>query len=505
MKPLLFTPSACQPKTSKYRIIRFIGEAQLRWSFMSDKRTVGAWMKEELTNLGPAFIKLGQFLSTRPDILGKEAVTELSKLQDDILPSPYDEMEWIINESLGKPWQTVFSSIDRVSMASASIGQVYRAVLKNGTPVVIKIQKPCVARQIRDDLATLKDLNDFFGKLGNPRSSEVNNILVQYDKFLSAELNYTKEIAHMRTFREKMTTLPVHIPYVYSEYSSDTMIVMEYVGSTKITDIEKLQQDGVDTVRIAETLIELFLYQIVYLGMVHCDPHPGNIGVSADGETIVLYDFGNVVTLSEDFRKELNTLVFSIVQKDVDEFVDLLCKLDILVLESDTDILDIKEFFRFFFAYLETLDFNSLKTSLLQQQVQGNGDVNIKVNPDFLSLFRVFSLLDGTCAKLDTNFNYIDVLRPFASSMFRDTQFVKDRAQKDVDKMRNMPVVVKGMENKISRLQSRIQKMGNSMQQMQYLAVFWLVVDHQTNALPWIGLSAMVMVWMKLFQQRNKS
>ena len=137
-----FAPAACQPKTSKFRILRFVGEAQLRWSFVANKQTVGMWMKEELTNLGPAFIKLGQFLSTRPDILGKEAVAELSKLQDDILPSPFEEMEFIINESLGKPWKEVFASIDPVSMASASIGQVYRAVLKNGTPVVIKIQKP---------------------------------------------------------------------------------------------------------------------------------------------------------------------------------------------------------------------------------------------------------------------------------------------------------------------------------------------------------------------------
>lgn len=498
-----YIPSACQPKTSKFRILKFVGEAQLRWTLNPNKQSVGMWMKEELTHLGPAFIKLGQFLSTRPDILGKEAVAELSKLQDDIVPSPFEEMEWIINESLGKPWQEVFATIDPVSIASASIGQVYRGTLKNGTPVVMKIQKPCVARQIQDDLYTLKDLNDFFSKLGNPRASEIDNILVQYDKFLSSELNYTKESAHMRTFRENMTTLPVHIPYVYNEYSSDTMIVMEYVASTKITDIEKLQKMNVNTARIAETLIELFLYQIVYLGMVHCDPHPGNIGVDKDGETIVLYDFGNVVTLTEDFRKQLNTLVFSIVQKDVDEFVELLCKLDVLVLENDTEILDIKDFFRFFFSYLETLDFNSLKTSLLQQQVQGGGDVSIKVNPDFLSLFRVFSLLDGTCAKLDSNFNYIEVLRPFTTSMFRDTEFMRIRAQKDVDKMKNVPVSVKAMENKITRLQSRLQKMGNSMQQMQYLAVFWLWVDHQNNLLPWIGSLGVMLLWMKL-QKKSK-
>jgi predicted unusual protein kinase regulating ubiquinone biosynthesis (AarF/ABC1/UbiB family) len=490
------SPPSCQPRTSKFKIIRFFGEAQLRWTLNPSKKQVGQWMKEELTNLGPAFIKLGQFLSTRPDILGKEAVAELSKLQDDISPSGFEEMEWIINNSLNKPWQEVFSVIEPVSIASASIGQVYKAVLKNGVPVVIKVQKPCVARQIKDDLDSLKDLNDFFGRLGNPRSMEVDNILSQYARFLSSELDYNKEIAHMKLFRDKMTTLPVHIPYVYQEYSSPSMIVMEYVASTKITDIDELKKKDINTQRVAEMLVELFLYQIVYLGTIHCDPHPGNVGVSSDGETIVLYDFGNVVELSSEFRKELNTLVFTIVQKDVDEFVDLLCKLDILELEQDTDILDIKEFFRVFFNYLESQDFNTLKTALLQQQVQGGGDVNIRVNPDFLSLFRVFSLLDGTCAKLDPNFNYIEVLRPFTTTMFRDTEFMRVRAQKDVDKVRNVPVAMKAMENKITRLQSRIMKMGGSMQQMQYLALFWLWVDHQENVWPWIISSGMMFWWL---------
>jgi predicted unusual protein kinase regulating ubiquinone biosynthesis (AarF/ABC1/UbiB family) len=278
---------------------------------------------------------------------------------------------------------------------------------------------------------------------------------------------------------------------------------MEYVESTKITDIERLNQQNVNTQRIAEMLVEIFLYQIVYLGTVHCDPHPGNVGVSADGETIVLYDFGNVVELSNEFRKEINTLVFSIVQKDVDEFVDLLCKLDILVLENDTEILDIKEFFRFFFNYLETLDFNSLKTSLLQQQLQGGGDVNIRVNPDFLSLFRVFSLLDGTCAKLDPNFNYIEVLRPYTTTMLRDVEFMRLRAQKDVDKVRNVPMAMKTMENKITRLQSRIQKMGAAMQQTQYLALFWLWVDHQENVWPWVGSIGMMIWWFQSSKQKK--
>ena len=443
----------------------------MRWLFQDDKRYVGKWIKDELANLGPAFIKLGQFLSTRPDILGADAVEELSKLQDDITPVQFHEIRFVIEENLGKPIETVFRSIDPACIASASIGQVHRAVLLDGTNVVVKVQKPCVARQIKDDIETLHQMNKLLAATGNPRSMEINNILTQYERFLSAELDYRFELEHMERFHELLDGLPVRIPTVFRAYSSSELLVMEYVASTKISEVTALTAAGINTSRLADTLVEVFLYQIVFLGYVHCDPHPGNIGVAEDGETIVLYDFGNVIQLSEEFRKSINALVFSIFQRDVDDFVNILLRLNVLDIRDDVERLEIKEFFRVFFSYLETQDFKKLRTAILQQEVQGSSDIRIHVDPDFLALFRVFSLLDGTCIRLDPAFNYIEALRPYIQDIMQDTSFLTSRISTDLQKLRTYPMMVRSTDDNILRLHKRVTEMNTVVQRMQLLCV----------------------------------
>lgn len=500
MKP----PPGCKPRTSPWKIGRFIGEAQLRWLFIDNKAQVGRWIKQELSALGPAFIKLGQFLSTRPDILGADAVAELSKLQDDIVPQPFEEIQFVIQEGIQRPIEEVFESIDPMSMASASIGQVHRAVLKDGTPVVIKVQKSCVARQIRDDIETLNGMNNLLSTTGNPRSAEINNILQQYERFLSAELDYRIELVHMEAFYEMMQGLPVRIPRVYKELSSKSVLVMEYVGSTKITDIDTLRQKGFDTTRIAESLVQVFLYQIVYLGYVHCDPHPGNIGVADDGETIVLYDFGNVIELSIDFRKQINTLVFSIFQKDVDDFVHILVKLRVIEVRDDLEKLELKEFFRVFFTYLETLDFQSMRSSILQQEMQGGASVKIHVDPDFLALFRVFSLLDGTCIRLDPNFNYIESLRPYVQDILQDASFLSSRMWKDFEKLRTYPSMVKNTDDNMLRLQKRISSMNTTITRFQILSVMLILCTNHHDILPVVGTCIGVAMGWKWWDDKQQ-
>lgn len=497
-KPAAAAPM-CRVRTSPWRIAKFVGEAQLRWTLDDDKAKVGKWIKNEMCNLGPAFIKLGQFLSTRPDILGADAVSELSKLQDDIVPEPFEAIQYVIEEAIGKAVDEVFQSVEPDCIASASIGQVHRAVLRDGTPVVIKIQKPCVARQIKDDIDTLHRMNAIIARTGNPRSVEVDNILRQYEHFLSAELDFMVEMKHMEAFYDMMDGMPVIVPRVYKEYSSNSILVMEYVESTKITDVEKLKSMGFDATRIAESLVDIFLFQIVHLGYVHCDPHPGNIGVAQDGETIVLYDFGNVIQLSKDFRKQINTLVFDVFQKDAEDFVNTLLQLNILEVRSDTEKLEVKEFFRAFFAYLDTLNFENMQASLLQQEMQGGVGAKIHVNPDFLGLFRVFSLLDGTCVRLDPNFSYTDALRPYVDDIIKDTSFVVAKMMKDIEKVRTFPSLLKNTEDSVTRLHKRVSTLDTTVRRYQVLSVLLLASTHTNDLLTVVltSLGAMA-VWAML-------
>ena len=485
----------CRTRTSPVRIARFFGEVQARWILQKDRKLVGRWMKEELTALGPAFIKLGQFFSTRPDIFGAEAALELSRLQDDIKSEAFEDICWVIEDSLQGPINTVFREIDPVSLASASIGQVHKATLLDGTPVVIKVQKPCVSRQIQEDIATLNHLNKIYSFTGSARSLEFQNILNQYDSFLSAELDYTIEAEHMITFRDLLDGLPVRIPRVYSQYSSRNLLVMEYVPSTKITDLDAAQ---VDTPRIADSLVEVFLYQIIVLGYIHCDPHPGNIGVEEDGETLVLYDFGNVVKLSPEFRKEIHTLIFSIFQKDVDDFVHILEKLKILEIRDDVERLELKEFFRSFFVYLETVDFQTLRSSIVQQGLQGGDNIKIRVDPDFLALFRVFSLLDGTCVRLDPNFNYLEAIQPYAQDLLKDTKFITDRIKKDWDKLRSYPTMMRSTDDNMLRLHKRVASMNLTLQRFQVVSILFLCLpteDTTALVLTCVGMMTAYKAW----------
>jgi predicted unusual protein kinase regulating ubiquinone biosynthesis (AarF/ABC1/UbiB family) len=459
------------------QIARFVVETQVRYSLnRKQPKRWGEWFRKELTMMGPAFIKMGQFLSTRADVFDKEIVSELAKLQDDITPTDISEIHGILNESLGRPWNDVFSDINPVPIACASIGQVHSATLREtGKHVVVKVQKPYVAQQIRADIETLKRLNNMLLQIGSSRAGEVENVLQQYERFLAAELDYKQEMYHMKRFRTILEDMPVRVPRVYNSLCTSEVLVMEYVQSSKINDVPLLKSKSVDTQAIAETLINIFLHMIITHGYVHCDPHPGNVGVAADGETIVLYDFGNVIELSEDFRQEVNNLIFAVYQKDVNEFVDILLKLKVFNVGVD-DAVDIRGFFRSFFEYLETLDVRTLQDSIRNQEIfavsAGAPDVSkLKVEPDFLALFRVFSLLDGTCSQLDPNFNYIDALAPFAQDMLYDINFFDFRARKDIQKVQNYSKSIASMEQTVVRTQRQLGQMNVRMKHMEFVII----------------------------------
>jgi predicted unusual protein kinase regulating ubiquinone biosynthesis (AarF/ABC1/UbiB family) len=199
--------------------------------------------------------------------------------------------------------------------------------------------------------------------------------------------------------------------------------------------------------------------------------------VRADGR-LVLYDFGNVIKLTPEFRAKVNNLVFAIYQKDIDEFTDLLLELNIIQLESSLDVLELKAFFNYFFDYLETLNFDELKTAVLNKDIFYNSNIRFKVDPNFLSLFRVFSLMDGTCSALDPEFNYITALAPFSEQLFMDANFINYRARKDLQALSAYPKLLKNTDQNILRVNRRFSKMSESMFDMRFLFITVAIVDN---------------------------
>jgi predicted unusual protein kinase regulating ubiquinone biosynthesis (AarF/ABC1/UbiB family) len=461
---------------SPVQIWKFVAQFQWRNTFQKNRKEFGIWMKEEMISLGPAFIKIGQFMSTRIDIFGKEITDELSKLQDRIEPVPFEYIDMVLREELGDKYQE-FEYINPNALATASIGQVHRGTLKNNTEIVVKVQKPNIAQEIRQDLKVLNDINELLLKLGSVQAKEMDMILKQYDQFLSNELNYSKELHQMAKFRSTMPDLPMYVPKPYKALSTSKVLTMEFVDSLKITDVTEMKRQKIHTTEIAAQLIEIFLSQIINYGMVHCDPHPGNIGIGADGN-IVLYDFGNVVTLSPDFRKNVNNLVFAIYQKDIDEFVEILLRMNILELEDTFEMLELKSFFHYFFNYLETLDFNKLKDSIINREVFNGTNIKVKINQDFLSLFRVFSLIDGTCSALDPKFNYITALTPFTEELFKDIGFIDTRIRKDIVKLSSYPKLLQNTDQNLIRLNKRVSKMADNTYAFRGIFILLAVIDN---------------------------
>ncbi len=499
---------SCPVRNTPWKIARFIGEAQVRWVVQgqTSPQRYGAWLRERMVGMGPAFIKLGQFLSTRSDIFDARLSAELARLQDNLDPVSFEEIRGTIEHALGdRPIGDVFASIDPGCLASASIGQVHRGVLVGGDEVVVKVQKPCVAESIRNDIETLRGMNRILAQVGNPRAGEFEGILTQYERFLSAELHYIQEHEAMERFRRAAegAGIPLRVPRAVPGLCTDEVLVMEFVPSTKITNLEGLRARGVDTARVAADLIYVMLYMVIFEGLVHCDPHPGNLGVAADGEAIVLYDFGNTFALGKTFRDNLGPLVIAITQKDVDRFVDILIAMGVLHVspvqaEADIERLDLRAFFASFFGYLETLDFAELRTAIQGQGAAG-ARPSIRFDPAFMSLFRMFSLLDGTCGLLDPSFNYIDALAPFTQSFVMGGMglgLLEEQARRDLDRLRGAGETIRRTEERMVRMQAQVravqERTDATYRVAGIVALMAASVSHGGGGADWMAVAAVL-------------
>ena len=477
-------------------------------------RKFGKWLKDEMVSLGPAFMKMGQFMSTRTDVFGSAVTAELSKLQDNSNEVPFDAIKAVLASEYApynKTIEDIFESIDPVPLASASIGQVHRGRLrlKGGglAEVVIKIQKPNVRQQILSDLESLTNIASFMSQMGAARGREFQSLLRQYATFLQAELDFKSEVRNMQMFRDANIS-GVVVPRPFPSLSTTNVLVMEYVPSIKVTDEAALAAAGIPLPAVAAKVVDAFLKQITGAGIVHCDPHPGNIGVlagdtDATSPTIVLYDFGNVVELSPAFRSQITNLVVSVYQQDVDEFLDLLVTLGILRVSDPLELLDMRSFFVYFFEYLKSVDFDRLSTSIMDNEQLQDSNVTFKIDNDFLALVRVFSLLDGTCTRLDPKFNYIDALAPISQEAFQDFGFLDYRARKDISKLNLMGATssLKNTETTLVALNSKMRDIGDRTNLFRGLFAALALMDCLEDPVRFV-IVAPVIAWMVLAEKK---
>ncbi|MCU0446845.1 MAG: AarF/ABC1/UbiB kinase family protein [Microscillaceae bacterium] len=252
-------------------------------------------MRMVVEELGSTFIKLAQLLSNRPDLIPEPLIIEFEKLQSEVPPIDFEIIQKNIEKELGKPIQEIFAYFDKKPLGSASIGQVHRAQLLSGEDVVVKVQRPDAKRQVNTDLAILREFvrltENYFKRIGilNPLA-----VVDTFEKSMHEELDYTNEAKNMDQFRKLYANnYNFYVPMPYRELTTHTVLTIEYVSGCKITDLAQLEAWGLDSRRIVERGMNIYLSQIFEKGVFHADPHPGNILVRPNG-TLVLIDFGMV-------------------------------------------------------------------------------------------------------------------------------------------------------------------------------------------------------------------
>lgn len=285
-------------------------------------------LAEDLKKMGPTYVKLGQLLSTRPDLIPEAYLEALEALQDHVDEIPYSEVQKIVEEEIGQRISKAFESFEIEPVASASIGQVHRAVLRSGKEVAVKIQRPGVRKNFIEDLDTLKELTDFAVKHNNTaKKYAVDDILDELRFILLNELDYVKEAENLVTLGRNMEKYPrIIVPQPIAGYSTSKVLTMEYIDGQKITGISPISRIETNYRPLIDDLVACYLKQVVLDGFAHADPHPGNVHLTKDHK-IALMDLGMVAKFGPELRENILKLLIAISKYNGDETSEVLLKM----------------------------------------------------------------------------------------------------------------------------------------------------------------------------------
>ncbi|HXD01497.1 MAG TPA: AarF/UbiB family protein [Verrucomicrobiae bacterium] len=285
-------------------------------------------LADDLERMGPTFIKFGQLLSGRADLLPEPYLKALARLQDKVKPFPYAEVEQIVASELGVRISKAFRSFDEQHLAAASLGQVHRASLRDGRPVVVKVQRPDIRKQITEDFEVLEEIADFFDQhteIG--RRYRFGKILAEFKSSILQELDYQREASNLTTLANNLKDFShILVPLPVLDYSSRSVLTMDYVSGTKITALSPIAQLDINGDVLAEELFKAYLKQVLIDGFFHADPHPGNIFLTDDGR-VALLDLGMTGRLSSAMQENLLRLLLAISEGNGDEAVKIVLRI----------------------------------------------------------------------------------------------------------------------------------------------------------------------------------
>jgi ubiquinone biosynthesis protein len=373
-----------------------------------------------MEELGPTFIKLGQLLSTRPDIVPREYIEEFRKLQDRVPSIPLAEIRLQLEAELGATIESLFSEFSAIPIAAASIAQVHRGRLRSGEEVVIKVRRPGVKELIETDLDILHGLAYLVeNHLPNGNLYDPCGLVKEFRRTISREMNFTREGHTIDRFATNFAgDATVHVPRVYWPCTGQSVLTMERIKGIKISHFELLTSAGYDLKLIAKRGADTFLRQVLIHRLFHGDPHPGNIFILPNN-VICLLDYGMVGRLDEELKFQLVDLLVAVLQRDVDRVISYLLYSGELIDEINIKHLrrDLSEFIDDYYE-IPLHEINAGK--MLVEFIEILTEYRIKFPSDFMLLAKALITMEGLGRQLDPDFNMISHLRPFMEKLVQE-------------------------------------------------------------------------------------
>jgi predicted unusual protein kinase regulating ubiquinone biosynthesis (AarF/ABC1/UbiB family) len=384
------------------------------------------------TRLGGIWIKVGQFLSARVDVLPQAITAELSRLQDEVPAENFDAMYEVIQAEFEDGVDKKFAWFDEEPLASASLGQVHRARLPDGDEVVVKVQRPGIDQLIRIDLTALRVVSGWLKRF-KPIARRVNldALYAEFSRTVWEEVDYLAEADNARRFKAMFADdATIRIPDVHEEHTTRRVLTLEDVFFIKITDYDHIRTAGIDPSQVAERVFQTYLRQIFTEGFFHADPHPGNLFVEPldDGSwRLVFVDFGMVGNLSPTAKQGLRELAIGVATKDADRMVAAYQSLNMLLPNANVDRIRQAEaavFERYWGKSMRELTTMDLKE--MHQFARNYRDIlyemPFQLPSDLIFLGRCLAILSGICTGLDPQFNVFESLLPFAKNLLLEEQ-----------------------------------------------------------------------------------
>jgi len=387
------------------------------------------WLKEKLIELGPTFIKIGQSMGTRADLLPLPFVVALGELQDQVPPFPNEIAFARIEKELGTKINQVYKEFEIEPVAAASLGQVYRARLHSGEEVAVKVQRPNLEATIKGDLQILTKVANFaerFPQLNE--NADWSGMLREFNQTIHEEMDYAAEGRNAERFRENFQRWDnIHVPKIYWNATTSKVLTMEFIHGTKVTDLEEQERLNVSPAKVNRLLIKTYLKQLLEDGFFHADPHPGNLLVMPDGR-LAFFDFGMVGRITPELQSKMIDAFFHVVGKDPAGIAQDLIDLDFLKPGTDPRIVRpvVEKMFEFHLNLkLKDVNFKELTYDLADVMY----DYPFRLPSNFTYIMRALMTLEGIGIITDPEFNFFETAKPYAK------EFMLRREGKDFRRM----------------------------------------------------------------------